>query len=207
MVRNAQPWELGEPAINACGQPIIQDIAQKLNCFRANSDIDLPIHLVFPQDRASMAELARQLELQQTHEQEAHGAISSTGATTDSEFSLYNHTDCSPSSSFDPYEFEQDYPAIVSTGYNSLSLSPHSFANDGDLGLSALPIDFDAVDMLQLQHSSSDSSPWAAVVPKLQQQNRQNPCAMSMSFAPQPITFRHQFMTNESFPIIFEQPG
>lgn len=32
MVRNAQPWELGEPAINACGQPIIQDIAQKLNC-------------------------------------------------------------------------------------------------------------------------------------------------------------------------------
>lgn len=154
-----------------------------------------------------MAELARQLELRQTYEQEAPGAISSTGATTDGEFS-YRHTDCSPSSSFDPYEFEQEYPANLSTGYNSLSLSPHSFANDGDLGLSTLPMDFDTLDMLQLQNSSSDSSySWVAAVPKSQQQNRQIPCTMSMSFAPQPTTFRRQFMTNENFPFIFERPG
>ncbi|PFH55919.1 hypothetical protein XA68_17385 [Ophiocordyceps unilateralis] len=65
MVRSAQSWELGEPELNDRGQPVIHNIAQKLGCIRPNSDIDLPVHSVFPEDEAGMAALARQLEDQQ----------------------------------------------------------------------------------------------------------------------------------------------
>ncbi|PHH87529.1 hypothetical protein CDD83_8741 [Cordyceps sp. RAO-2017] len=69
MVRSAQPWELGEPELNDRGQPVIHNIAQRLGCIRPNSDIDLPVHSVFPEDEAGMAELARQLEEQQQQRQ------------------------------------------------------------------------------------------------------------------------------------------
>ena len=71
MVRNNQSWDLGEPELNDRGQPVIHNIAQKLGCIRPNSDIDLPVHSVFPEDEAGMAELARQLE-EQLKENEPH---------------------------------------------------------------------------------------------------------------------------------------
>jgi hypothetical protein len=72
MVRNQQQWELGEPELNDRGQPVIHNIASKLGCIRPNADMDLPVHSVFPEDEAGLAELARQLEEQQK-EAMAHG--------------------------------------------------------------------------------------------------------------------------------------
>ncbi|KAK0723953.1 hypothetical protein B0T21DRAFT_294250 [Apiosordaria backusii] len=68
MVRNHQTWDLGEPDINDRGQPVIHNIASKLGCIRPSGDMDLPPHAVFPEDEASLAELARQLEAQQRRE-------------------------------------------------------------------------------------------------------------------------------------------
>ncbi|GJN78735.1 hypothetical protein PLIIFM63780_002244 [Purpureocillium lilacinum] len=69
MVRNSQPWTLGESELNARGQPVIHNIAQKLGCISANRTIDLPVHSVFPEDETGMAELARQLKEQQSQSQ------------------------------------------------------------------------------------------------------------------------------------------
>lgn len=65
MVRNSQQWDLGEPELNDRGQPVIHNIASKLGCIRPSSDMDLPVHSVFPEDEAGLAELAAQLEMQQ----------------------------------------------------------------------------------------------------------------------------------------------
>ncbi|EXK76266.1 hypothetical protein FOQG_18985 [Fusarium oxysporum f. sp. raphani 54005] len=65
MVLNNQPWELGEPDLNNHGQPVIHSIAQKLRCIRPQSDVELPVHSVFPENEASLSEPARQLEGQQ----------------------------------------------------------------------------------------------------------------------------------------------
>ncbi|ROW10277.1 hypothetical protein VMCG_02139 [Cytospora schulzeri] len=68
MVRNGQQWDLEEPDLNDRGQPVIHNIAQKLGCIRPNSDIDLPVHSVFPEDEQGLADLARQLEEQQQND-------------------------------------------------------------------------------------------------------------------------------------------
>lgn len=68
MVRSGQQWDLGEPDLNDRGQPVIHNIAQKLGCIRPNSDIDLPVHSVFPEDEQGLADLASQLEAQQQQE-------------------------------------------------------------------------------------------------------------------------------------------
>ncbi len=62
MVRNNQKWELGEPELNERGHPVVHNIASKLGCVRPHIDIDLPVQNVFPEDRAGLTELARQLE-------------------------------------------------------------------------------------------------------------------------------------------------
>ncbi|EYB21276.1 hypothetical protein FG05_08502 [Fusarium graminearum] len=81
MVRNNQSWNLGEPELNDRGQPVIHNIAQKLGCIRPNSDIDLPVHSVFPEDEAGMAELARQLEDQQKEHEPHKEAIKDTDSS------------------------------------------------------------------------------------------------------------------------------
>lgn len=65
MLRASQPWELGEPQLNDRGQPVIHDIASRLGCIRPNSDLDLPVQSIFPEDERGLAELAAQLEAQQ----------------------------------------------------------------------------------------------------------------------------------------------
>lgn len=66
MVRNLEPWTLGEPECNDHGQPVIHDITQKLGCTGPKSEADLPVHSIFPVDEASMVKLSHQLEEQQT---------------------------------------------------------------------------------------------------------------------------------------------
>jgi len=120
MVRSQQPWTLGEPELNDRGQPVIHNIASKLGCIRPNSDIDLPVHSVFPEDEAGLAELARQLEEQQ---REA-GAVTSNRHDTES---TCNRTDRASSSELDHSDFE-DYrkTAFGRGGASALSMSPQS---------------------------------------------------------------------------------
>lgn len=136
MVRNQQPWELGEPELNDRGQPVIHNIASKLGCIRPNSDMDLPVHSVFPEDEAGLVELARQLEEQQKE----------TGVTMGSRHetdSACNRTDRASSSEIDHSDFE-DYRKTAFGGRgaaSALSMSPQSLTySDFDLS-SATPSD------------------------------------------------------------------
>lgn len=65
MVRNGQPWDVGDPHLSDHGLPIIHSIADKLGCIRAQGDIDLPVQSFFPEDETGMVELTIQLEAQQ----------------------------------------------------------------------------------------------------------------------------------------------
>lgn len=39
MVRNNEPWILGEPELNSRGQPVVHDIATRLGCIRPSTDL------------------------------------------------------------------------------------------------------------------------------------------------------------------------
>lgn len=149
MVRTSQQWELGEPELNDRGQPVIHDIASMLGCIRPNSDIDLPVHSVFPEDEAGLAELARQLEEQQQME----GAIATRQQSSMSSSSRqiagsgvgdgYSQTDRASSSELEPSDFEHDYRRAVfgSTG-TAATASPQSLTyNDFDVASTATPPD------------------------------------------------------------------
>ncbi|KAK4206369.1 putative c6 transcription factor protein, partial [Rhypophila decipiens] len=108
MVRNQQRWDLGEPELNDRGQPAIHNIVSKLGCIGPNSDIDLPVHSIFPEDEAGLQELARQLEGQQL--KEAAG-----GATVQGSESIYcNGTERTSFWQSDYSDFEADCPRNAS---------------------------------------------------------------------------------------------
>lgn len=65
MVRNGQPWELGEPDVNDHGLPVIHSIADKLDCIRLNRHMDASHRLALPEDESSVIGLSAQLEYQQ----------------------------------------------------------------------------------------------------------------------------------------------
>lgn len=132
MVRNNQSWELGEPELNDRGQPVIHDIAHKLGSIRPNSDIDLPVQSVFPEDEADMAELARQLEEQQ---KESDGLKE----VKDTDSSACNRTERASSSELDHSDFEPDYRKAAFANSNVMTLSPQSFTGSHDLDFSAPP--------------------------------------------------------------------
>jgi hypothetical protein len=131
MVRNGEPWELGEPELNDRGQPVIHNVAAKLGCLRPNTDLDLPIHSIFPEDEAGMAELARQLQ--------DHAATSTTAGTTSQGSSrqeaesngIYNRTDRASSSAASDVEHsdldhEPDYRKAAFGAASAVSMSPAS---------------------------------------------------------------------------------
>lgn len=129
MVRNNQSWDLGEPELNDRGQPVIHDIAQKLGCIRPNSDIDLPVHSVFPEDERGMQELAVQLEEQQRLEDangtEPMSAVTMTSQNSSGAASFQRAS----SDDLDHSDFE-DYRAVAfgrSNKGSMVNMSPQSF--------------------------------------------------------------------------------
>lgn len=160
MVRNNQPWELGEPELNDRGQPVIHNIAQKLGCIRPNSDIDLPVHSVFPEDEAGMAELARQLEDQQK-EQEPQKEVKDTDS------SVCNRTERASSSELDHSDFEHDYRKAAFGNSNAMTLSPQSFTGSSDFDFAPPPPEIDASAMFPSQSPSMSSFPaWSMAKPQ-----------------------------------------
>lgn len=131
MVRNSQPWEFGEPDLNDRGLPVIHDIAKKLGCIRPNNDVDLPVHSVFPEDEAGLAELARQLQEQQ--KQDDHD---SPKDVKDADSSRYQRNDRASSSELEHSDFE-DYRKAAFGGNNPITLSPQSFAGSNDFEFSS----------------------------------------------------------------------
>lgn len=170
MVRNGQTWDLGEPDVNDRGQPVIHDIAQKLGCIRPNSDIDLPVHSVFPEDEAGMAELARQLEEQQHHDSEAQHKD-----TKETDSPMYNRTDRASSSELDHSDIELDYRRAAFGSHNPMTMSPQSYAGSADFEFSrSAPPEVDTTALFATQSPSLSTFPdWtikAAVPPEMTMQ-------------------------------------
>lgn len=178
MVRTGQQWDLGEPELNDRGQPVIHNIAQKLGCIRPNSDIDLPVHSVFPEDERGMAELARQLEEQQVPE------VPQDGGRKDSDSSsplFWGQR--AESSEGDHSDIETDYRAVAFGRHNNnaMTLSPQSYTSSGsDFELNHQP-DMDSAPPLFATTAAllSNSSPvvsnfptWS-IAPKQQQTQQQ----------------------------------
>lgn len=135
MVRSGQPWELGEPELNDRGQPVIHNIASKLGCIRPNSDLDLPVHSVFPEDEAGLAELARQLEEQQKD-------TNHTNSNTSPSTTACNRTSRASSSDLDHSDFEDYRKAAFGGGAaTALSMSPQSLSYGSDFDLAGTPSD------------------------------------------------------------------
>ncbi|KAL6411771.1 hypothetical protein AUP68_04146 [Ilyonectria robusta] len=160
MVRKNQLWELDEPELNDRGVPVIHNIAQKLGCIRPNSNIDLPIHSVFPKDEAGMAELARQLEEQQ-REQEPQKEAKKADS------SIYNRTERALSSKLDHSDFEHGYRKLSFESNNALTLSPQSFTSSNNFEFAPLPSDIDATARFPSQSPSIPNFPaWAISKPQ-----------------------------------------
>lgn len=189
MVRNNQSWDLGEPELNDRGQPVIHNIAQKLGCIRPNSDIDLPVHSVFPEDEGGMAELARQLEEQQKESEPLKDI-------KDADSSVCNRTERASSSELDHSDIEYDYRrAAFGSGSNAMTLSPQSFAgssSDFDFAPPPPEMEMDASVMFPSQSPSIPSFPaWSMTAPKGQ------PNDLTMQFLQQPGVLGSLDMLNQ----------
>lgn len=130
MVRNGESWEFGDPELNDRGLPVVHNIASKLGCIRPNSDIDLPVHSVFPEDERDLGELVRQLETQQ-NERQAQPSISTRGGSVTP---TSNRTDISSASEHEHSDLEDDHRPTPSTS-GQVFLSPQSLPpyNDFDV--------------------------------------------------------------------------
>lgn len=125
MVRTGEQWTLGEPELNDRGLPVIHDIASKLGAIRPNSDIDLPVHSVFPEDEAGMAELARQLEEQQGTGAPSLMSRKDSDSTTSSSMSPeMDHSDDG--------ELDTNYRRMAFGSVNTSMSSPASLTHSAD---------------------------------------------------------------------------
>lgn len=121
MVRNGEAWELGDIELNDRGLPVVHNIATKLGCIRPNSDIDLPVHSVFPENERDLEELVKQLEAQQTEGSGQLPGMTHGGSITPTS----NRTDMSSASEHEHSDNEDDHhPTPSTTG--QVFLSPQS---------------------------------------------------------------------------------
>ncbi|EHK23971.1 uncharacterized protein TRIVIDRAFT_128625, partial [Trichoderma virens Gv29-8] len=135
MVRTNQQWDLGEPELNDRGQPVIHNIAQKLGCIRPNSDIDLPVHSVFPENERDLKELAQQLH---DHHNNADTQNKDRDVEMERESPLpYRRTDRASSSELDHSDIELDYRRAAFGSHNHpITMSPQSYAGSTDFEFS-----------------------------------------------------------------------
>lgn len=163
MVRTNQAWDFGEPELNDRGQPVIHNIAQKLGCIRPNSDIDLPVHSVFPENERDLNELVRQLDEHQRNDADAQHKDREMDMERDSPPS-YRRTDRASSSELDHSDIELDYRRAAFGSHNHpITMSPQSYAGSTEFEFSrSAPPDLDATTALFASQSPSLSFPeWA----------------------------------------------
>lgn len=113
-----------EPESNDQGKPTIHSIAQRLDCTRPGTDIDLPIQSVLPENIANMAELAHELE-------EAQSQISSGSDGRNLEV-------CDPANSvtdhLDYLDSDHDEYSMLSSEKSGWNFSLHSAPSIDALG-------------------------------------------------------------------------
>lgn len=138
MVQNGERWDLGEPELNDRGQPIVHNIATKLGCIRPNSDVDLPVHSVFPENSGDLRDLARQLEAQQQSETPSQPA---TATATGTASPASNGTDLGSASEHEHEhsDFESDRHATPATSHAFLSPQSPAAAYNPDFDGAAHP--------------------------------------------------------------------
>jgi hypothetical protein len=190
MVRTGQQWDLGEPELNDRGQPVIHNIAQKLGCIRPNSDIDLPVHSVFPEDEAGMTELARQLEEQQQKEEDS--------PQKEIKKESYSQSDRASSSDLESSDFEPDYRRAAFGSHNqnnnAITLSPQSFTTNQDFEYNATPTEVDANAMFP---SQSPSVPAFATAWPTNSLPQANPNDLAMHFLQQSGSLQNMDMLSQ----------
>lgn len=125
MVQNGEKWDMGEPDVNDRGQPIVHNIATKLGCIRPNSDIDLPVHSVFPENETDLKALVKQLEAQQP---ETHSQPTTTGNATPTSIA----TDIGSASEHEHSDLEEDHNPTPATSHAFLSPQSLPPYNDFD---------------------------------------------------------------------------
>ncbi|KAH7117343.1 hypothetical protein EDB81DRAFT_892210 [Dactylonectria macrodidyma] len=195
MVRNNQPWELGDPELNDQGQPIIHNIVQKLGCIRADSGIDLPIDLVFPEDKASFAKLARQLEEQQKENKDRK-------EVKDAVSSVYDQTQRASLSELDYSDFKHDYENAAFSSNNAMILSPQSVTSSSDFDFAPPPPETNASATFPSQSPSMPSfSAWPYISAEAQ------PSDLTMHFlqragVPGSMNFLNQGLMESEFATI-----
>lgn len=167
MVRSGEQWSLGEPELNDRGLPVIHDIASKLGAIRPNSDIDLPVHSVFPEDEAGMAELARQLEEQQLPSHDAPTMMSrkdSDSATSSSMSPEMDHSD--------EGELDMNYRRMAFGNINTGMSSPASLTHSADFDTTPTSdVDINAFNLFTPQSATGTFTPpmWPEMISQQQQ--------------------------------------
>lgn len=189
MVRTNQSWDLGEPELNDRGQPVIHNIAQKLGCIRPNSDIDLPVHSIFPENTQDLEELARQLN---DHHADAQNKDRDTEIESESP-SAYRRTDRASSSDLDHSDLELEHRRTTFGGLNNshpVTMSPQSYAGSStefEFNQSA-PSDLDASAAL-----FSANSPQLPIFPEWAMKTASSDVA-AMQYFQQAIHLGHPIM-------------
>lgn len=130
MLRNGEQWTLGEPDLNDRGLPVIHNIAQKLGCIRPNSDIDLPVHSVIPEDEKDLADLVVQLESQEKAAQQMRTDRASSSDEEHSDFEQVDHRKLA---------FGSQQQGVSAANLSPVSLSYESFDANPPPSLSSLP--------------------------------------------------------------------
>lgn len=164
MVRSGEQWTLGEPELNDRGLPVIHDIANKLGAIRPNSDIDLPVHSVFPEDEAGMAELARQLEEQQMPSQEAPSLMSRKDCDSTTSSSMSPEMDHS-----DEGELDMNYRRMAFGNINTGMSSPASLTHSADFdNTPTSDVDINNFNLFSAQPAAGTFTPpmWPEMMPQ-----------------------------------------
>ncbi|KAH7110953.1 hypothetical protein EDB81DRAFT_873789 [Dactylonectria macrodidyma] len=188
MVRNNQPWELGDPELNDRGQPVIHNIVQKLGCIRADSDIDLSIDLVFPEDEAGIAKLAHQLEELRKEANNPRKEVK------DADSSAYNQTQQASLLELDHSDFKHDYQMAACSSNNAMILSPQSFTPSSEFDFAPLPPEIDASATFPSQSPSMLSfSAWPSISDEAQ------PSDLTMRFLQLPSVPGSMDILNQGF--------
>ncbi|KAL7812852.1 N-terminal fungal transcription regulatory domain-containing protein [Trichoderma aethiopicum] len=189
MVRTNQSWDLGEPELNDRGQPVIHNIAQKLGCIRPNSDIDLPVHSIFPENTQDLEELARQLN---DHHADAQNKDRDTEIESESP-SAYRRTDRASSSDLDHSDLEFEHRRTTLGGLNNshpVTMSPQSYAG------SSTEFEFNQAAPSDLEASAalfSANSPQLPIFPEWAMKTASNDVA-AMQYFQQAIHLGHPIM-------------
>ncbi|KAL2269588.1 hypothetical protein VTJ83DRAFT_1772 [Remersonia thermophila] len=191
MVRNGDTWDLGDPELNDRGQPVVHNVAAKLGCLRPNNDLDLPVHSIFPEDEAGMAELARQLREHNAATAAARAAAAaaasgaagsppsvllsqSTAGRIDPTYQQYPHADraasSSPASDADHSDFDGESGNYRRSAFGPASSSSTLSMSPASLSLGELDV---SPPVSTLPSSTGSFNAWMSGPQQQQQQQRQ----------------------------------